>query len=1517
MTKLLHLKTMAALLACLVAMQASAYDFEKDGIYYNISGTNATVTYKNTNYNSYNGTVNIPATVANNGTTYNVVSIGPSAFQGCTELKRVVIPNTVNYLMNNAFYGCSKLSNITIPASVYTIYNNVFAGCTSLRTVICLSTTAGKWNVNNFSDNTYSYGKLLVPSGCTEAYQSGSYCWSNFNQVEEIACDFVQDAIFYDDLGNNHVAVRNVSEYTECYSGDIVIPQTVTNGSNTCTVTSIAIGAFYYGFELTSIVLPSTINEIALYAFYECVNLTNVDIPDGVEDINYCTFGGCQSLQSVTIPASVTWIAQNAFNLCTSLSNIYCWAATPPMCVDSSCFPSEAYANATLTVPSSAVNDYKAADVWRDFSNVIGKSSDFEVNGIYYIITGPNTASVTYKDTNFNSYSGNVTIPSTVTHNGNTYTVTAIGRSAFRACSDLTGVSIPSTVTMIDYSAFYNCTSLESVVIPNSVTELGEFCFMSCSALQTVTIDNGVTSIPRQCFTHCTSLQTLSWPSTIKEIGPYAFYNCTNLSNLILPDNLETLQPYALANCSKLPGVTIPGKVSYIGQGAISGCTSMYFIYVNELNQHYTSIDMTLMDIAGDTLIAYPNMHAQYYTIPSGVKVIGPAAFGSCDNLLSVTFPEGVTSIENSAFSGCVNLQSVSLSSSITSIGPSAFDNCISLPSFYIPANITTIGSAAFSRCAGMTAIQVDDNNPNFMDDDGVLYTSDGTKLLQYPCARPDKHYSVLNTASSIDEEAFAYSIVKSVYLPKSLRDMDEEVFGYSEVERVVIDEGLETLPDYTFYACQNLQSVYLPSTIKSIGNQAFYYCLYLEDITFAAQGDAPTIGENAFYGLAYYTDNRYAHVYVPSGMGPKYSGLDDWLDYRGDFTDILPLESGVEFTVDSLNYTTTDANLNAMVTSTTDDNIVDPGISPKVAYQGNLCTVTLLKDHAFAHLTNMVRADVPFTVQQIDDYCFYNCKNLEKLLLRDGIRQIDGYAFASINKLTSVAIPASVDSITGNVFIADPLLRYIKVPVTNSKYTSVDGVLFSKDRKLLVSFPDGYGASYTMPGGTQTIGREAFRGDHLLEHVALPTSLLKIDGYGFFDCTALTNIVVPKGVTVVENYAFGSCTGMTEAEFPETLTELGYNAFYNVPGLTSLTVKATTPPTCRVYINPRTGAISEPFMENHYTNVTLYVPRGCKSAYQQAIIWQKFTNIVEVDFPAEALRGDVNNDGAVNITDVTLLINSVLNDNMSNINTTAADVNGDGNINITDVTLLISYVLNGSWPDDTPAPIDMWYLWGNFIGSDTWGDNYGNSPIGVSTLPLYPTGTFNAQGKGLLTWTGEIPRGYFTIVHSSGYYDDVVSEAWMVDQNGNYHVTSIDEGEENGYSTLLLEAGTYTINLNTVTMTLSIEPAEPADIYYGSISMAGNFNDWSNTTMVMNEVNPRLGLGNHDWWLDNWTITQGGTYGELKFCTYDDWAHNWGSDDFPYGRGVQDGQNISATPGTYKVFFNDITGLYNFIKVE
>ncbi len=133
---------------------------------------------------------------------------------------------------------------------------------------------------------------------------------------------------------------------------------------------------------------------------------------------------------------------------------------------------------------------------------VVANAYDAEIDGIYYNFSG-NEAEVTYRNTNYNSYSGAVVIPSTVTYSGETYSVTSVGNGAFYGCSGLTSVTIGNSVTTIGNFAFYNCSSLTSVTIPESVTTIGNYAFYNCSSLTSITIPSSVTSIGDHAFYCC------------------------------------------------------------------------------------------------------------------------------------------------------------------------------------------------------------------------------------------------------------------------------------------------------------------------------------------------------------------------------------------------------------------------------------------------------------------------------------------------------------------------------------------------------------------------------------------------------------------------------------------------------------------------------------------------------------------------------------------------------------------------------------------------------------------------------------------------------------------------------------------------------------------------------------------------------------------------------------------------------------------------------------------------------
>ena len=293
-------------------------------------------------------------------------------------------------------------------------------------------------------------------------------------------------------------------------------------------------------------------------------------------------------------------------------------------------------------------------------ANILAAQIQFTSGGLKYEVIDNNSVKVARQ--NSSDISGSVIIPSTVTYNGTTYSVTSIGDYAFSYCSGLTSVTIPNSVTSIGGSVFYGCSGLTSVTIGNSVTSIGGFEFYGCSALTSVTIGNSVTSIGGFAFAYCSALTSVTIGNSVTSIGVGAFHGCSGLTSVTIPNSVTSIGERAFYGCSGLTSVTIPNSVTSIGNSAFYGCSGL------------TSV-----------------------TIPNSVTSIGNEAFYGCSGLTSVTIPNSVTSIGNEAFYACSGLTSVTIPNSVTSIGDRAFYECLNLSSLISLATVPpTIGNEAF-----------------------------------------------------------------------------------------------------------------------------------------------------------------------------------------------------------------------------------------------------------------------------------------------------------------------------------------------------------------------------------------------------------------------------------------------------------------------------------------------------------------------------------------------------------------------------------------------------------------------------------------------------------------------------------------------------------------------------------------------------------------------------------------------------------------------------------------------------
>ena len=547
---------------------------------------------------------------------------------------------------------------------------------------------------------------------------------------------------------------------------------------------------------------------------------------------------------------------------------------------------------------------------------------------IYYNITSSEdlTVSVSYRGSSYisyiNEYGGDISIPSSVLYNGETYSVTSIGDLAFFYCRNLTSITIPNSVTSIGDDAFSSCDGLTSINVDSnnpSYTSLNGVLFNKGKTELikypegkegSYTIPNSVTSIGDYAFSSCDGLTSITIPNSVTSIGEKAFYWCDGLTSITIPNNVTSIGDEAFCYCNDLTSITIPNSVTSIGDKVFYLCSALTSINVDSGNPSYTSLNGVLFNKGKTELIKYPEGKEGSYTIPNSVTSIGDYAFSSCDGLTSITIPNSVTSIGNNAFANCRGLTSVTIPNSVTSIGNEAFWDCDGLTSVTIPNSVTSIGEKAFywcdgltsvtignsvtsigdyafTYCDGLTSINVDSNNPSYTSLNGVLFNKGKTELIKYPEGK-EGSYTIPNSVTSIEDWAF-YSCegLTSITIPNSVTSIGNEAFWDCDgLTSVTIPNSVTSIGENAFYNCDDLTSVTIGNSVTSIGNYAFSQCYALTEI-YSLSSDPAVCDAGSFSGV-----DKTIPVYIPFGSKNAYKSAAEWKE----FTNFIESEfTGVE----------------------------------------------------------------------------------------------------------------------------------------------------------------------------------------------------------------------------------------------------------------------------------------------------------------------------------------------------------------------------------------------------------------------------------------------------------------------------------------------------------------------------------------------------------------------------------------------------------------------------------------------
>ena len=501
---------------------------------------------------------------------------------------------------------------------------------------------------------------------------------------------------------------------------------------------------------------------------------------------------------------------------------------------------------------------------------------DFEVDGIFYKIRSETakTVNVSCKgydyDDYYAEYTGSVTIPSTVTYNGISFSVTGIDNNTFYECGGLTSITIPNSVTSIGNSAFSYCKNLSCIVIGNSVTSIGNYAFLNCSNLTSITIPNSVTSI-----------------------GDMAFRSCTTLNKVTINDGNKVLKLGYGATSSSMSNSKglfedCPVDTLYLGRNLSYDATSNYgyspFYNLKTLTKVY---------------------------IGNNVTTLGANLFRNCSNLLPFIIPSSVTTIEKNVFVSCKNLTTISIPNSVTSIGECAFHGCSNLKELiledgteellfdYDYSNVDITSNYSPISLLNYCPLETLHLGRNVKYNSEYKSFNPKNTLKNLIIGNLVKHigdYAFSNCTEILGTLSFPHSIISigksafsdcngltTINLPDSLMTIEESAFAKcTGISSIIMPNTLTAIDAKAFSECTTLKSVSFGKSIATIGTAAFGSCNNLLNVT-SLNPMPQNIDANAFSSAAYTN----ATLTVPYKCNGLYAGRTGW----GSFNNIVEME--------------------------------------------------------------------------------------------------------------------------------------------------------------------------------------------------------------------------------------------------------------------------------------------------------------------------------------------------------------------------------------------------------------------------------------------------------------------------------------------------------------------------------------------------------------------------------------------------------------------------------------------------